>query len=188
MRAVAVLAVLVLGDDHQGLEAADLLHLEGGELILAVMLDGVFIGVTLDIGHLVRDRVEMRAGDPQTVERLVGPEAVVGEVGEIIAGHIHDLDPKTAHGGIIGNQTAEEQQLVVIVGREEKNVRPVTLVQSAPGLHRGGQIAIGIGIDVPDHDLVIIRQKKLKLCGGLIERDVFVQKAVLPAALARLIG
>ena len=96
----------------------------------------------------------MRAGDPQTVERLVRAKTVVGKVGEIIAGHIGNLDTQTADRGVIGDQTAKEQQLVVIVGREEKNVRPVTLVQSAPGLHRTGQIAIGIGIDVPDHDLV----------------------------------
>ena len=106
--------------------------------------------------------------------------AIVGEVREIVAGHIDDLQLRPRNRGIIGNQPAEEKQLVVVVRGEQQDIRAL---ERLPGLHKAGQIALGKGEDVADDGLAAPGQTDLNALCRRVQPDIFVQITVLPAAL-----
>ena len=170
VRAVAVFALDLMGDNDLGLVLSQQAGDEFARLVLSPALIGFLERAGVAVKEVAKDRVIAHAHVPQAVEQL----AAAGGVG---IGHAGNNDIVAAFYGIGWNRAAEEQQLVARMRGEQKQIRLVR--RRLPALHPVGQLAFREEEDLVDLHLRLlasgVNQAEVRLAAEGNERVMVVR-------------
>ena len=172
--AVSILSRCVMDDADLGLEPAQLLQVKGQGRILLKIGPGLIRGFLIHIREGAADRVVPYPAGPDAVQLLMLPGTVfiLREVG-----HLHR---QILLSGILCQNTAEEQDLVIRMGGQHQDIR----------LFAGGLPALNVGRKHPGAESPDKAQGFVPLYGeghllrAVLQGDKLVQISVLTEGFA----